>query len=154
MAVHDGGRNGNVTDRNMSGVLDSLGQMMATGVMPALATAGVVETMSVSRTARTSDGAGGYTPGTTTTPYTSVPVAVEIDRKGQRYDTNGKLIAQQTYILTFPTQTAAGSLISIALDTDLLIVNARSPLPARTYRIIAPADDAGVVNAFVCVREN
>lgn len=136
------------------GVLDTVGQVMARTVMPALGNIGSIETMSVSRTARVSDGAGGYTTGATTTPYTSVPVAVEIDGKGNRLDRQGKLIAEQTYILTFATQTEAGSLISIDLDTDVLIVNARSPLPARTYHIKSPADDAGVVNAFICTREN
>lgn len=129
---------------------------MTTGVMPALANAGVVETMTVSRTARVPDNAGGFIPGAVTTPYTNLPVAVEVDKKGQRsqrYDAQGKLIAVQLFILIFPVQTIDGSLIQIDLDTDKLIVDARSPLPARTYRILSPADDAGVVNAFLCVHE-
>ena len=134
-------------------VLDTLAQTMATAVMPALANAGVVETMSVVRTPQVEDGAGGFTPGTPTNAYTSVPVAVEIDKKGNRVDAAGKLIALQTYILTFPSQTTAGALIDIDLATDRLVVNARSPQPAKTYKIVCPAEEMGVVNAYVCVRE-
>ena len=137
----------------MSNVLDTLATTMATAVMPALANAGVVETMSVVRTPQVSDCAGGFTPGTPTNAYASVPVAVEIDKKGNRVDAAGKLIALQTYILTFPSQTTAGALIDIDLATDRLVVDARSPQPAKTYKIVCPAEEMGVVNAYVCVRE-
>lgn len=137
----------------MSGLLDILGSTMAVSVMPALANAGAVETMTVSRTARTSDGAGGTTDGSTTTPYTNIPVAISPDKKGNRFDAQGKPVTAKTDILTFPTQTAAGSLISIDLTTDKLIVAARSPYPARTYLILSPDDDMEVMNNFVCARE-
>lgn len=136
----------------MSGLLDTLAQTMAVSVMPALANAGAVETMSVSRTAKVSDGAGGQTDGTVTTPYTNVPVNIERDR-GNRIDAQGKPIAVQTYYLEFPTQTTTGSLISIDLTTDKLVVNARTPYPARTFKIICPANDAEVMNKFICVEE-
>jgi hypothetical protein len=111
-----------------------------------------------------SDGAGGFTPGTPTNAYTSVPVAVEIDKKGNRVDAAGKLIALQTYILTFPTQMPGvfddltdditpGALIDIDLADDRLVVDARTPQPAKTYKIVCPAEEMGVVNAYVCVRE-
>jgi hypothetical protein len=124
---------------------------MATAVMPALANAGVVETMSVVRTPQVSDGAGGFTPGATTTPYTNVPVAVKEDVHGQRSDLQGKLIAKPTYILEFP-MIQNGSLIAIDLATDKLIVAARSPIPSRTFHIELPIND-GVMNYFVCTEE-
>jgi hypothetical protein len=114
----------------------------------------VVETMSVVRTPQVPDGAGGFTPGTPANAYASVPVAVEIDKKGNRVDAAGKLIALQTYILTFPSQTTAGALIDIDLATDRLVVDARSPQPAKTYKIVCPAEEMGVVNAYVCVKED
>ena len=120
--------------------------------MAAFAGAGLTETMSVSRTAQTADGMGGFTDGTVTTPYTSVPVSIKTD-KGTRYDSQGKPITAQTYTLEFPTVTSAGSLISVNLATDKLIVDARSPFPARTFLIICPADDMEVMNQYVCIRE-
>ncbi len=136
----------------MTALLTRLGESVIPGVFTQLAAAGVMETMSVSRTARTADGMGGTTDGSVTTPYTNVPVSVEIDKKGGRIDIQGKPVAVQTYILEFP-MVQSGSLIVIDLATDRLITNTRSLQPAKTYKIICPADDAAVVNRFVCVRE-
>lgn len=138
----------------MSGVLTELGSDVMPEVFSDLADEEIVETMSVSRTAQTADGMGGFTDGSTTTSYTSIPVAITIDSRGGRIDAQGKPIAVQTYILEFPTVTSAGSLISIDLKTDKLIVDARSPYPARTYRIICPTDEMEVMNRFVCVKED
>jgi hypothetical protein len=138
----------------MTNVLSQLRTSVMPQVFAALGNSGVVETMSVSRTAQTSDGAGGFTAGSVSTPYTSIPVDVKLDTKGNRVDAQGKPVALQTYILTFPVTKTDGSLITIDLATDRLVTDAVSPYPAKTYRIISPADDAGVVNAFVCVRED
>jgi len=134
-------------------VLDTLGTVMATGVMPALANAGVFETMSISRTAKARGAMGGSsTSGATTTAYSNVPVSVEVDKKGGRIDAQGKPIALQTYILEFPV-TQNGSYMDIDISTDKFIVNVRSPIPARTYKIQCPADDCKVVNRYVCTEE-
>jgi hypothetical protein len=139
----------------MTPVLTQLGNTIMPQVFTALSAAGVVETMSVSRSAATRGAMGGSTAnGTTTTPYTSVPVSVEVDKKGGRIDAQGKPIALQTYILEFPVLTSAGVLITIDLATDKLIVDARSPIPARTYKIECPADDTMVINRYVCTQES
>ena len=135
-------------------LLTTLGTSVTPAVMAAFADAGICELMDVSRTAQTADGMGGFTNGTVTTPYTSVPVDISIDSRGGRIDAQGKPIAVQTYILEFPTVTSAGSLISIDLKTDKLAVAARSPYPARTYRIICPTDEMEVINRFICVKED
>lgn len=133
--------------------LTQMGTATVPQVFTALASAGIVDTMSVSRTARTPDGMGGTTDGSTTTPYTNVPVSVEPDRKnGQRIDTQGKPVTVRTQILEFPN-VQSGSLMVIDTATDKLVINARSPYPARTYRILCPADDVEAVNRFVCVLE-
>ena len=137
----------------MTAVNTQLGVTVMPQVMAALAGADIVETMSVSRTAAAQGAMGGIGQGSVTTPYTSVPVSIEVDKKGGRIDAGGKPIALQTYILEFPVVTSAGSLISIDLATDKLIVDARSPIPARTYKIECPADDTMVVNRYVCTQE-
>lgn len=138
----------------MTNVLSQLRTSVMPQVFAALGNSGVTQTMSVVRTPQVSDGAGGFTAGTPTNAYTSVPVDVKVDTKGNRVDVQGKPVALQTYILTFPVTKTDGSLITIDLATDRLVTDAVSPYPAMTYHIICPADDAGVVNAFVCVRED
>jgi hypothetical protein len=123
---------------------------MATQVMPALGNAGVTETMSVSRTAQTQGTMGGVGQGSTTTPYTNIPVSVEPDSKsGRRVDLQGKPIALPTNILVFAKLTSAGALIDINIATDKFIVNPRPPLPARTFKIDLPIANS-VMNQFVC----
>ena len=135
------------------GVLDTLSTTMATGVFPALANAGVVETMSVSRTAQTADGMGGFTDGTVTTPYTNIPVNITEATGGDLLDLQGKPIVGVPYVLGFPMVTTTGTLISIVMATDKLLVDARSPFPARTFRIHKPSTDSNVINRFVCTEE-
>ena len=135
------------------GFLTTLGTSVTPQIMAAFAGAGLTETMSVSRTAQTADGMGGFTDGTVTTPYTSIPVSIKTD-KGTRYDSQGKPITAQTYTLEFPTVTSAGTLISVNLATDKLIVDARSPFPARTFLIISHANDSEVINQFICIEES
>ena len=122
-------------------------------LMNRFAARGICETMSISRTAKARGAMGGSsTSGATTTAYSNVPVSVEVDKKGGRIDFQGKPIALQTYILEFPV-TQNGSYIDIDISTDKFIVNARSPIPARTYKIQCPADDCKVVNRYVCTEE-
>ena len=96
---------------------------------------------------------GGFTDGTVTTPYTNIPVNITEATGGDLLDLQGKPIVGVPYVLGFPTVTTTGTLISIVMATDKLLVDARSPFPARTFLIICPADDMEVMNQYVCIRE-
>lgn len=126
---------------------------LRTDVMPLvfgkLAGAGVVETMTVKRKTFVTDGAGGRTEGSPTDYATGIGVKIVIDKKGNRYDMAGKLIARQAYILTFPPYWN-GSQLAIDLDTDYFVTDAHGQEPAKTYHIEAPSQN--VLNEFICTR--
>ena len=136
----------------MTDVLTTLRTQVMPQVFGTLADAGIIERMSITRKVFTSDGAGGETQTATISAYTSVPVKVSIDGRGNRFDLQGKPVAKQTYILEFPPQTSAGVHIDIDLKTDYFVVNATGLEPAKTYKIVTPAGD--VMNKFFCIRED
>lgn len=117
-----------------------------------LSNRGLMDTMTISRITRISDGAGGYEENSATNYATNVPVDIKIDRKGNRYDMQGKLIALPTYLLEFPA-TQNELKLEIDISTDRLIVNARGQEPQKTFRILSPAYEFGT-NQYVCVLES
>lgn len=133
----------------MTDVLTQLRTQAMPQVFGTLANAGVIEKMTVKRRTFTDDGAGGRTETGTTDYATDIGVKVVIDKKGNRYDMTGKLIAKQTYLLTFPPYWN-GSQLSIALDMDYFVTDEHGSEPAKTYHIEAPAQ--GVLNEFICTK--
>jgi hypothetical protein len=103
-----------------------------------------------------SDGAGGFTQGTPTNAYTSVPCAYE-PLSGARFDNNGKLLSINAYKVTLPTHyNNAGTQTRINLDPTVhrIVTATRGNEPAKTFRIVSIADDAGVVFEVLTEREN
>jgi hypothetical protein len=135
-----------------SAVFDNLGQVL----MPDALAFCLPDLCTIQALNPTSDGAGGYTYGTPTSAYTSIPCAYE-PLSGARFDTNGKLLSTNAYRVTIPTHyNNAGTPTRINLDPTIhrIVVATRGNEPAKTFRISAIADDLGVVFEVLCEREN
>lgn len=136
----------------LSEIFDELGQE----TIPEIASEVFPDTCTIQALNPTSDGAGGYTQGTPTNAYTSIPCAYE-PLSGARFDTNGKLLSINAYKVTLPTHyNNAGTQTRINLDPTVhrIVTATRGNEPAKTFRIVSIADDMGVVFEVLCDREN
>lgn len=133
-------------------IFNNLGQ----NVIPSVLTKVLPDLCTIQALNPTSDGAGGYTQGTPTTAYPSIPCAYE-PLSGARFDTNGKLLSINAYRVTLPTHyNNAGTQTRIQLDPTVhrIVTATRGNEPAKTFRIVSIADDMGVVFEVLTEREN
>jgi hypothetical protein len=121
--------------------------------MPSVLSKVLPDTCTIQAIAPVSDGAGGFTQGTPTSAYTSVPCAYE-PLSGSRFDINGKLLSTNAYKVTLPTHTSAGTRINLDPTIHRVVTATRGNEPAKTFRIMSIADDSGVVFEVLCEREN
>jgi hypothetical protein len=136
----------------MAGVLNDLGQTIIPGVFAALNNAGLTDTMTVYGESLTSDSGGGFRK-TQTTVYSSVPVTYKPNTNNARNVQGERQLSVNEYIVTFPTNSSAGSRYTVT-PSHRLVVAARGNEPAKTFRIISIADKGGMVYEAICVKEN
>lgn len=133
-------------------IFNNLGQ----NVIPSVLTKVLPDLCTIQALNPTSDGAGGYTQGTPTTAYSSIPCAYE-PLSGAKFDVNGKLLSTNAYRVTLPTHyNNAGTQTRIQLDPTVhrIVTATRGNEPAKTFRIVSIADDMGVVFEVLVEREN
>jgi hypothetical protein len=136
---------------SLADTFNKLGQ----SVMPGVAAKVFPDTMNVVAPTVSTDSGGTQKKTGSTNAYTSVPVTYEqIGRTPQKVEAGGKTISTVLYKLTFPTHTSAGARINIDPKAHRLQVAARGNEPAKTFRLIAAPDVAGVVFEAVCMKEN
>ncbi len=165
----------------MSHVFNKLGQSVLPKVFAALENSGLVETMTVYTEVLSSDSGGGMrktsspvvaendalvyggdsllysgdqiTTGSGGFTYSDIPVAYKAGT-GTKILEGEKTVSAVTYLLTFPTHSAAGLRYDIDPISHRLVVSSRGSEPSKTFRILSVADRNGVVYDALCVKEN
>lgn len=135
---------------SLAAVFDKLGQ----SIIPTIASKVFPDLLDVVEQSTTSDGAGGRIKATEII-YPSIPCAYEPNSRNEYRTTRGDRMASvQEYLVTFPTHDDVQDRLNIDPAIHRLSVQARGNEPAKTFRIIALRDDAGVVFEAICERQN